>query len=123
MGDQDERYKAMLEDASMKLKAENANLRAEVEALKDDKALLTGQLQQSRKHVADADLQKSEQHRELIRVTNMLNTAVPHGPADPDDPCPADCRRCAIEKKFPYKRKLPPPIPHGQPGHDHMDCM
>lgn len=21
------------------------------------------------------------------------------------------------------KRKLPPPIPHGQPGHDHMDCV
>ncbi len=21
------------------------------------------------------------------------------------------------------KRKLPAPIPHGQPGHDHMNCM
>jgi hypothetical protein len=40
-------------------------------------------------------------HGELIRVTNMLNTAVPHGPADPDDPCPNDCKRCALEKQFP----------------------
>lgn len=39
------------------LKADNAKLRAEVEALKDDKAMMTGQLQQSRKHVTDADLQ------------------------------------------------------------------
>lgn len=38
-------------------RAENAKLRVEVEALKDDKALLTGQLQQSRKHVADANIQ------------------------------------------------------------------
>lgn len=40
-------------------------------------------------------------HEELIRVTNMLNTAVPHGPTDPDDPCPKDCKRCALEKRFP----------------------
>lgn len=57
MQDQDERYKAMLEDASMKLKAENEKLRADMEALKDDKALLTGQLQQSRKHVKEVDLE------------------------------------------------------------------
>ena len=40
-------------------------------------------------------------HSELIRVTNMLNTAVPHGPADPDDQCPKDCKRCALESRFP----------------------
>lgn len=43
--------------------------------------------------------------KELIRVTNMLNTAVPHGPAEPDDPCPPDCRRCVLEKLFPRKSR------------------
>lgn len=46
-----------------------------------------------------------ELHAELIRVTNMLNTAVPHRAGDPDDPCLDDCERCALEKQFPKIRK------------------
>lgn len=42
----------------------------------------------------------------LIRTSNMLNTAVPHSPHDPDDPCPADCKRCVLEKRFSPGEKL-----------------
>ena len=54
------------------LEEERDNLKAEAERLKDDKDLLTGQLQQSRKHVSDADLKIRELRTELADTAAWL---------------------------------------------------
>jgi len=106
MNDQDERYKVMLEDASMKLKAENDKLRAEVEALKDDKAMLIGQLQQSRKHVSDSDLQIDKirnVNHDLADLVRCLEWT------DPEGEIPSHCPWCEVQKpkhSNPCKLKL-----------------
>lgn len=72
--------------------------------LEADNAMLLSEAGRLREALGSANLQNSDRHLELIRVTNMLNSAVPHGPAVPDDPCPAECKRCGLEKKYPEKR-------------------
>lgn len=67
MENKDEQYKIMLEDASMKLQVENEKLRGLVGGLENDKAMLFGQLQQSRKHVSEADFQNGELRKALDR--------------------------------------------------------
>lgn len=95
------------------LEAANAKLRGELEDSKEsDRESL--QLYRAARNRADTALTA------LIRVSNMLNTEIPHGPADPDDPCPEGCKRCELEKKFPDKRN--PDCECGRPAHEHGGC-
>ena len=81
-------------------------LKAETEALKDDKALLTGQLQQSRKHVSDADLQIDKirnVNHDLADMVRCLEWT------DPEAEIPSHCPWCEVQKpnhSNPCKLKL-----------------
>lgn len=87
-------------------RAENAKLRSEIEALKDDKALLTGQLQQSRKHVSDADLQVDKirnVNHDLADMVRCLEWT------DPEGEIASHCPWCEAQKpnhSNPCKLKL-----------------
>lgn len=80
-----------------KYMAEVAKLRAEVELLKAEGEKLI-ESQRLRAECAEAEMERLE--LQVRRLANMLNTSVPHR-ADHDDPCPADCQRCALEREFP----------------------
>lgn len=102
------------------LQSENMKLRAELEDSKASDAESLKLYRAARDRADAAMLQIGVKQVALIQASNMLNAAIPHGPADPDDPCPPGCKRCELEKQFPWKRN--PDCECGRPAHEHGGC-